>query len=398
MVTTFVGPPAPEAMADRSTGRLGRFRDLDRPRPGLSYLTPNWFASVMGTGIVAVAAHGLPWTPPGLATVAAAFWALATVLLVVLSAATAVHWVRYPSVARGHVLDPVMSHFYGAPPMAMMTVGAGTLLVGHRLLGDGLALSLDWVLWGAGTAAGLSAAAIVPYLMFVRHGLRADQVFGGWLMPIVPPMVSASTGALLVPYASPGVGRTGLLLACYAMFSAALIASVFIISRIVGRLARHDVGEPRLVPTLWIVLGPLGQSITAANLLGGVAHLVLPANYAHALVVLGLGYGAVVLIGALAYAALATAVTVRVARDHLPFSLTWWSFTFPVGTVVTGTSGLARHTDAGLLRAAAVVLFGGLLAAWTTVAVRTVRGAVRGELLRKLPEGLVTKVKQGVNT
>jgi C4-dicarboxylate transporter/malic acid transport protein len=376
MATTFVAP-------------VSAGPEVVRPRPGFSYLTPNWFASVMGTGIVAVAAHSLPWAPPGLALVADAFWALAAGLLVVLSAATVVHWVRYPAVARGHVFDPVISHFYGAPPMAMMTVGAGTLLVGRHLLGDGLALSLDWSLWGAGTATGLGAAVIVPYLMFVRQGLREDQVFGGWLMPVVPPMVSASTGALLVPYASPGLGRTGLVLACYAMFSASLVASGFLIARLVGRLARGDVGEPRLVPTFWIGLGPLGQSITAANLLGGVAHLGLPTSYAHALVILGVGYGTAVLIGALAYAALATAVTVRVARDHLPFSLTWWSFTFPVGTVVTGASALARHTDSGLLRAATVGLFGCLLAAWTTVAVRTARGAAGGSLLCKPQGGLL---------
>jgi tellurite resistance protein TehA-like permease len=42
-------------------------------------------------------------------------------------------------------------------------------------------------------------------------------------------------------------------------------------------------GQLRLtMPTLWIVLGPLGQSITAANLLGEVAHLELPAPYSSA--------------------------------------------------------------------------------------------------------------------
>jgi hypothetical protein len=31
-----------------------------------------------------------------------------------------------------------------------------------------------------------------------------------------------------------------------------------------------------MVPTLWIVLGPLGQSVIAANLLGTNAHLAVP--------------------------------------------------------------------------------------------------------------------------
>jgi hypothetical protein len=39
-------------------------------------------------------------------------------------------------------------------------------------------------------------------------------------------------------------------------------------------LVRYPAGPAALVPTLWIVLGPLGQSITAANLLGGVAKAI----------------------------------------------------------------------------------------------------------------------------
>ena len=42
-----------------------------------SYVPPNWFAAVMGTGIIAIAAHSLPWQPTGLAEVATVFWLLA---------------------------------------------------------------------------------------------------------------------------------------------------------------------------------------------------------------------------------------------------------------------------------------------------------------------------------
>ena len=345
-----------------------------------SYLTPNWFAAVMGTGIVAVGASSLPWQPPGLHVLAIGFWILAAVLFVVLAVGTAVHWRRYPAVARGHASHPVLSHFYGAPPMAMLTLGAGALLVGRDVVGASAAVDLDWALWTAGTITGLIVAAALPYRMFMNDGVDAGDAFGGWLMPVVPPMVSASTGALLVPYAAPGQGRLSLLLACYAMFGLALVASLIVITMIWYRLAVHGVGEPRMVPTLWIVLGPLGQSITAVNLLGGVAHLALPAPYANALLAFGVVYGVPVWGFALLWAVIAGAITLRTARDRLPFSLTWWSFTFPVGTCVTGTTGLFRHTGADVFRIAAVVIFIGLLLAWGAVAARTARGAALGSL------------------
>ena len=70
----------------------------------------------------------------------------------------------------------------------------------------------------------------------------------------------------------------------------------------------------------------------------------------------------------------------RAARDRLPFSLTWWSFTFPLGTCVTASSDLAVHTGADAFRWAALALYVALVAAWAGVSVRTVRGAWRGRL------------------
>ena len=85
---------------------------------------------------------------------------------------------------------------------------------------------------------------------------------------------------------------------------------------------------------------------------------------------------------ALLWTVIALAITIRTAREHLLFSLTWWSFTFPVGTCVTGLNGLALHSGLTVVAVLAVVYYVGLVAAWITVAVRTFHGSViRGTLL-----------------
>ncbi len=344
-------------------------------------IAPNLFASVMGTGIVATAAAGLPIHVPGLRVAARGVWLLAAVLLVVTATATVRQWRRHPGTARAYADDPVMSHFYGAPSMALLTVGAGAVLVGKDLIGLRAAVDLDWVLWTLGTVAGLACSVAVPYLMFTRHRVGADAAFGGWLMPVVPPMVSAATGALLIPHVAGRQAQLTLLFGCYAMFGLSLLASIVTITLIWGRLAQHQVGAPALVPTLWIVLGPLGQSITAAGLLGNAAQHVLPAPYGAGAAAFALLYGVPVLGFATLWLALAIALTVRQLRDGLPFSLAWWSFTFPVGTCVTGVSGLAARTGADVFTVLAGALFAGLVVAWSTVFVRTLRRTLDGRLL-----------------
>jgi C4-dicarboxylate transporter/malic acid transport protein len=356
------------------------FKDLERPGDVFRDLGPNWFATVMGTGIVANAAALLPARVSGLHAAARAVWALAACALIALTAAWAVHWIRHRERAVAHAANPVMAQFWGAPAMALMTVGAGTVLLGRDWIGLRAAVDADWVLWGAGTALGLVTACWIPYLMMTRESIAPDAAFGGWLMPVVPPMVSAATGALLIGHVASAQGRLTMLLGCYAMFGISLIASMIIIPQVWSRMVLHKPGPAVMMPTVWIVLGPLGQSVTAAGNLAGVAGTALPRPYPAGTAVFALLYGVPTWGFAMLWLALATALTVRTARQGLPFSLTWWSFTFPLGTCVTGTISLAARTHSEVLRGAALLLFALLAVAWVVVAARTAAGAARGRL------------------
>lgn len=278
-----------------------------------------------------------------------------------------------------------MAPFYGAPPMALLTVAAGTVTFGPDMLGTPTALGIGTVLWTLGTLAGLASTVLVPYLMITRHTLTLESVFATWLMPVVPPMVSAATGPLLIPHIADGQARLGLMLACYAMFGISLLATLALLPLIWTRLLLHRTGPAVMVPTLWIVLGPLGQSVTAANTLGSVAHLAVPAEQARAFEAFAVLYGVPVLGFALVWLALAAAITVRTARAGLPFAMTWWGFTFPLGTCVTGAAGLAAHTGSTAFEALAVALYAGLVTAWAVVGTHTVRGCLTGRLFRVAP-------------
>lgn len=345
MATTLTHPPVTAA---------------DRRAP----LGPNWFASVMGTGIVASAAATLPVHIAGIDVLARIMWVGATAVLLILLATTTRQWIQQTSAARAHLNDPVLAHFYGAPAMALMTVGSGALLVGHALIGDQAATALSLTLWIAGTLLGLWTMIAVPLRM---HHTYRGPAFGGWLMPVVPPMVSAAAGALLVPHL-PEQLRTPMTVVCWVLFAVAATASVPLIAVIVRRVLLGHLGPAVTIPTLFIVVGPLGQSATAAH--GLAPHGWFAVAYA----IPALSLAAVWLLAA-------TALTIRAARDGLPFALTWWSFTFPVGTVVTGTSGLAAATGLVVLDVVAAGLFSVLLAAWIVVAAHTLRGVRSGELL-----------------
>jgi len=335
---------------------------------------PNWFATVMGTGIVANAVATLPWQPPALVVASRVVWLLAALLLVVVTVSTVVHHHRQATTVRRYLDDPVLSHFHGAVAMAPLTVGAGALLVGRPVVGTAAAVVIAATLWAVGTLLGLATAVVLPLRLLATHRYRSSEAAGSWLMPVVPPMVSAATGPLLLPYLPTSAARSALLPACLALFVLALGLSLVVFVPLGRRLLRHGVGPAASVPTLLIVLGPLGQSVTAAHTMGEGAGGAGPAA--------GLAYGLPTWVLTIAWLVIASTITARTARAGMPFSMTWWSFTFPVGTVVTGTSALAAASGSTVLAVTAQVLFTGLVAAWLLVGTRTLIGLRDGSLTR----------------
>ncbi|WP_018657089.1 TDT family transporter [Actinomadura flavalba] len=337
------------------------------------HLGPNWYAAVMGTAIVATAAAPHPALRPA----GAAVWMLSCALLTALVAARAVHVARHRDVAREHLRTPATAVFYGCPPMALLATGHATLTIGTDVIGPRAAVLVDAALWTAGTVYAVAVAAAVPYLLVTRRADReADPT---WLLPVVAPMVAATAGAALVPHLPPGEPRATLLAACAALFGASLLGTALLLPGIWTRIARSGLPDA-LTPSLFLVLGPLGQSVTAAGLLADAARTVLP-QYAGPLRLAAAGYGVPVLGFALLWLAVAGAANLRALRTGLPFGLTWWAYTFPVGTCVTGAAVLARHTGLTALAAVSAALYALLAVAWTVVASRTAREIARGALL-----------------
>ncbi|WP_407640286.1 SLAC1 family transporter [Actinacidiphila rubida] len=353
-------PAVREPDAPRRAPRQGRTGG----RPGFA---PSWFASVMGTGIVANAAVALPRSVPGLRTAATVVWAAAALLLVVLAAA----YLRQRTV-RHHAADPAQLQFFGAPAVALLTVGAGTLQLGGPVIGAHAALTADWVLWLLGTGLGLATACTVPYLMVTRHHYAPDAASGGWLMPVVPPLVSATTGALLVVHAPAGQVRLAMLLGCYAVLGLGLVAVLLVITMVYSRMVHHEAPTGTVVPTLWIGLGALSQVVTALGALATVVPGTLAPAYAQGAAAAALLGGLAVWGFALLWLWLAAALSLRELRaGRLPFAPSWWSFIFPLGAYVTGTTALAVRTGSLVFVWAAVVLYVALVAAWAVVAARS---------------------------
>ncbi|WP_432161399.1 TDT family transporter [Streptomyces sp. NRRL F-5630] len=329
---------------------------------------PNHYAAVMGTAMLATAGGGLPQHVGGLRGLCTAFWALAALALLAVLVARGAHWAHHRDQARAHLRSPAVAPFYGCLAMAFLALSAATRRVGADVLGHGPAMAVAAVLFVVGAVLAVVVAAGIPVLMIVHARARFADVSPVWLLPLVAPMVAASTGPGLVTELPAGQARETLVYGCLALFGTSLLAVLVVLPLVGARLLTGGGWPTRLAPSLFLVLGPLGQSVTATGAIAETARGVLPGGTAEGLRIFSVVYGVPVMGFALLWLLIAAALVARALAQGLRPSSTWWAFTFPVGTCVTGATQLAAHTGLAACRWLAAGLYVFLLLAWCAAA------------------------------
>jgi len=251
--------------------------------------------------------------------------------------------------------------------MGVLSVGSATLSV---VPGSG-SVAVALVLWGIGTVLGLVTA--IGFTARLVRGAAGEPTFV-WGLPVVPPMVSATAGAALVPHLSDHpAGAVALLAASAACFPVALVLGLVVFA--VGYHHHWRVAPLPLAatPSAWIPLGIVGQSVAAAQALATAAAPWLAPGAASEVRTLAVGYGVVVLAGGVPLVAWAALVTVRGFARRMPFGPGWWALTFPVGTVALGLHHLGGTSGHASFVVAGGVVLVVLCGTWTLCAGATAR-------------------------
>lgn len=216
---------------------------------------PSYFALVMATGIVSIAAH-LTAMP----RIAVALFVLNIAFYVGLWSLTAARVLRY----RERVLADVLDH---GRSVGFFTTVAGTCVLGSQfvLLGG---------MWRAGAALwfiGIALWALVTYAVLTILTVKsikpplAQGINGGWLLPVV----AAQSVSVLGTQLAPGFEsrQEAVLFFSLAMWLGGGMLYIWIISIIFYRYTFFPLHPSELGPPYWINMGAVAISTLAGALL-----------------------------------------------------------------------------------------------------------------------------------
>jgi len=331
----------------------------------LATLFPGYFALVMATGIVSIAAHF-----EGLEAVSRALLWANILFYCVLCVLTAARFVLYRDLFVADLMSPARSVLF-------LTMVAGTCVLGSEFAILTPRIDIARVLWFAGIALWIVLTSVF-FTVATLHEPKptlAEGINGAWLLVVVSTESIAVLGCLVAPtFAQP---QLPLFVSLWCYFVGAMLYVLFI-ALILYRWMFFPLTPDTLTPSYWINMGALAiTTLAGSRLILAAPHWAFLAEIVPFLKGFTLFFWAA---GAWWIPLLAIAGIWRhgIQRVPLTYHPQYWSLVFPLGMFTAATFQLARATGIDFLAAVPRAFIWIALAAWTL----TFLGMMRAILTR----------------
>jgi tellurite resistance protein TehA-like permease len=339
----------------------------ERVMEGIAGLPPAYFAMVMATGIVSIAAEQLQMH--GLAV---GLFALNILIYVILSVLT----VARAFVARQELLNDLLSHqkapgFFTMVAASCIMASQLSIIAGNHFIALLLWL-LAMLLWLGFTYTIFSAFTVKETKPTLDKGIS-----GAWLLAVVATQALAVAGAILAPHLDPSY-RPGLDFLVLSLWLAGGMLYIWMISLIFYRYTFFTFSPADLTPPYWINMGAMAISTLAgARLIANAPGSPLLES------LLPFIKGFTVLYWATGTWWIPMLLILGVWRHlHKRFPLRYdplyWGLVFPLGMYTVCTLQMSKAMDLHFLDSFPPFFFAVALAAWSIVFTGLLRQLGRG--------------------
>ncbi|KAL2038915.1 hypothetical protein N7G274_008255 [Stereocaulon virgatum] len=348
--------------------------------------TPSWFSVIMGTGIVSILLHNLPYNGIWLYWISIIIFALNVFLFSVFLLISILRYTIYPEIWFAMIRHPAQSLFLGTFPMGLATIVNMTVFVCVPAWGP-WAITLAWTLWWIDVVIAVFTCFYLPFVIMYFHKTELSSMTAAWLLPIVATIVAAASGGVVAELLPNPNHALWTVVISYILWGTGVPLAMVVLVIYFQRLTVHKLPPREVIVSVFLPLGPLGQGGFGVMQLGKVALRIFPktrtleaagGSAGEILYVVGWlmalvmwGFAVVWLFFALA----------SISRSKFPFNMGWRGFTFPLGVFTVSTTTLGKEIPSAFFDVLGTIFSVSVTLLWIIVAGGTIRKLTTGQLL-----------------
>lgn len=314
-------------------------------KKGIRFYPIALFTSVMGVAGVAISFHLMEELFAVKKIVSSFFTILASILFLLNAIIFMYRIVMYKQDVKKDFNHPVKMNFFGAISISLLLL-AVLYLQWHE--------TTAFVIWIIGTGLQFILTMLLLSKIIWQKEFKIEQFNPTWIIPIVGNIVVPLAG---VEFALPFIN--------WLFFSIGIVFTMLYLTLMIIRLFFYPALPPQLVPTMFIILAPLGVGFTAYFQLVGDIDAI-------AYIIYGLGF----YIGLLFVFQFKRFIS-------LPFFVSWWAYLFPSAAMTNATIYMYTTLQLEFLKWIIYVQVSGLVVLTFLLLYKTIHLAIKGKLMVK---------------
>ncbi|MHA1855950.1 MAG: tellurite-resistance/dicarboxylate transporter [Promethearchaeota archaeon] len=348
------------------------FKHIGEKKNLIRNFTPSWFASVMGTGILALTSLFYSEFIPWLKIVAEVLFYFNISLFCFLLIPWTLRWIFFRNEAVEDLIHPITSNFYPTIAVGLLVLSADTIVIGKNA-------QIGTILWVIAAITTIFFSVEILYIMFTGKHVNIEHISPAWFIPPVGLIVIPIPGSFLMPLYT-GLFHDFIVFINIMSWGAGFFLYLAILSITMYRFILYEPLPNTLYPTVWINLGPIGAGTTA--LINIVKNCTLISEY-QSLEIFGFflwGFG-------IWWVIMALALMVRYLKKvKLPYAMSWWAYTFPLGAYVAATHSISTVFAFKLIDYIGFALYWLLVLFWSATFVMTLINSLNGKNFAPKPK------------
>lgn len=342
------------------------------------HFNPAWFAAVMGTAVIPLALSFLKfsWVKP-LSFACIVFSAIVFLLFLIPWTAK---FFLYPKSIKKDFNHPIASNFFPTMPIALILFSLNLMKFPTMFFSKSLSLQLAYYLWFLG-AAGIYLLGFIILVHIFRHkDISLQHANFGWYIPPVSKLIIPIAGYELAGHFPE---RSDLLMTIStASFGIGFFLFLFVGAAVYHRYIYHELPISKFAATFFIGIAPAAIiSVILFKMMHLFSHHPLMGLDSTTMVTV-CRFGVVFTWGFAAWWFIMAVIMILyyLKNIDLPYALSWWAFTFPSGALCVSSGVAWKASQIGIIYNFYVVAVAFLLAIWTVVFIRTMKGVLSGKI------------------